>query len=261
MTLNIKIYIASTLFLFLTLLTWTNNYQSGCYMLLFGVIVLLIISHSFIELKMQERLCFKNCFFKQNSLFAKMLSSRLLVVLFYILFSIAMSLSALIVMIDLQKEIWFYIFTINLAIILFLYRWLDHLLQDSVNESYRKLLVREWSINISTLFFMLFTIYIYYYGYEPQFLVDTLKDSMINAANLVSSECIFIDTILKLHEESDALFWWVVVNGSQHIEYNPLKLAIWLIFLLFNSFALWGINRFIVQVVYILDQIFQKEKM
>jgi len=237
MILNIKIYIASILFLFLTLFVWADNYQFGCYMLLFGVIMLLIISHSFIELKIHERLCFKDCFFKDNSLFAKMLSSKVLVILFYILFSTAMSLSALIVVIDLQKEIWFYIFTINIVMILFSYRWLDHLLKDSVNESYRKLLVREWSINISTLFLMLFAIYIYYNGYEPQFLVDSLKDSMINAANSVSSECIYIDTILKLHKESDALFWWVVVNGSQHIEFRPLKLAIWLIFLLFNSLA------------------------
>lgn len=253
----LKVYIASLLLIYLILFSWISGYQMGCYMLFFPLLMLLIISHSFIELKMQERLCFKSCFFQEGSLLAKIVSSKVLVTLFSLVVSMIMTLSALIVAIDFPKELWIYILTLNMIMMLLLYRWFQYILRNSVTEHYRRLLAREWSANIATLFLISFAMYIYYSGYEPLYLDSRLEVSMINASNMILSECSLLETLLKLHKESDALFWWVVVHGSHYIEYELLKLAIWVLFLLLNSLALLGINRFIMQVIYLAESILQ----
>jgi len=168
-----------------------------------------------------------------------------------------MTLSTLIVAIDFEKELWIYILTLNMIVMLLLYQWFQYMLRNSITQEYRRLLAREWSLSVSILLLLCFTIYIYYNGYEPLYLDSRLEVSMINASNMMVSECSFLEMLLKLHKESDALFWWVVVNGSEYIEYKLLKIGIWILFLVINSLAILGINRFIMQVIYIVEKIFQ----
>lgn len=253
----LKVYIASLLLIYLILFSWIGGYQMGCYMLFFPLLMLVIMSHSFIELKMQERLCFKRCFFQEGSLLAKIASSTVLVTLFSLFISMIMTLSLVIIAIDFEKELWIYLLTFNMILMLLLYRWFQYILRNSVTEDYRRLLAREWSLDIATLFLLCFTMYIYYNGYEPLYLDSRLEVSMINASNMMHSECSFLEILLKLHKESDALFWWVVVHGSHSIEYGLLKLGIWVLFLLLNTLAILGINRFIMQVISITDRILQ----
>ena len=253
----LRIYVASLLLIYLILFSWINGYQMGCYILLFPLLMLLIITHSFVELKMQKRLCLKSCFFQEGSLLAKIVSSKVLVTLFSLFVSMVMTLSTLIVAIDFEKELWIYILTLNMIVMLLLYRWFQYMLRNSITQEYRRLLAREWSLSVATLLLLCFTIYIYYNGYEPLYLDSRLEVSMINASNMMVSECSFLEMLLKLHKESDALFWWVVVNGSEYIEYKLLKIGIWILFLVINSLAILGINRFIMQVIYIVEKIFQ----
>jgi len=58
---------------------------------------------------MQERNCFKECYFVSNSFFAKMLSSKFLVIVFYIFTSIIMTISSLYGTIEYSKKIWIYL--------------------------------------------------------------------------------------------------------------------------------------------------------
>jgi len=256
----IKTYIASILFIYLILFGWIGSYQINCTATLFLLVVLLIISYSFIELKMQERLCFRDCFLKDSSIFAKMLSSKWLVTIIYIIISIIMTISAVTSSIYIDSKIWLYIFTLHTIFVIMLLRGFDYLLYGSIKDSHRGLIAREWTINISSIVLISVTIYIYYNGYEPTYLESGLEESIINASNEVSSNCILMESILKIEREIDALFWWVITNSSEHIESSLLKLGAWLLFLLFNSLAILGINRFIVQVVYMIDIIFKEKR-
>jgi len=254
----IKIYIASVLFSFLIIFSWINSYEYNCIVLFFPIVIWSIISYSFIELKMQERLCFRDCFLRENSIFAKMLSSRWFVTFIYMVLAIMMTISALIASIDLDQKLWIYIFTLHILSVTILYKSFDYILYDSVNSSYRKLIAREWSINIMSIVLISVTIYSYYRGYEPDYLVDGLKESIINASNTISSKCEIVDSLLKIYKEIDAFFWWVITNSSRYIDDTPIKLGAWLLFFLFNSLAILGINRFIVQVIYMIDNIFER---
>jgi len=252
----IKIYIASALFSFLIISSWISSYMYNCIALFFPMIILSIISYSFIELKMQERFCFRDCFFRRGSIVAKILSSRWFVTSIYMLLTIVMTISALIASIDVDQKLWIYIFTLHILSATILYKSFDYILYSSINSSYRKLVAREWSIGIMSIVLISITTYSYYSGYEPDYLVAGLKESILNASNTLSSNCIVVDSLLKIHREIDAFFWWIITNSSQYIDNTPIKLGAWLLFFLFNSLAILGINRFIIEVIYIVDNIF-----
>jgi hypothetical protein len=169
-----------------------------------------------------------------------------------------MAISAIITSIEIDEKIWLYIFTLHIFLIIALQKIFDSLLYRSIKGSYRRLIAREWTIHITSILLIFVTLYIYYNGYEPAYMQSGLRESIVNASNSRFSNCLLIDSLLKIEREIDALFWWVIINSSKYIESSLLKLAVWLLFLLFNSLAILGINRFIVQVVYMIDKIFEE---
>ncbi len=255
----LKLILASILTIFLILLSWKSTYDYNCYMLIFPIMLLLIISHSFIELKMKERLCFKSCYFKENSLFARLLSSKIAVSIFYIIVSIMMSISALSGVIEYPKELWFYLLAHTLLII-FLYKYFFYIFKNSIRDSYRAILAREWAINIGAIFLIGVFIYISINGYEPKYLQNSLQETILVASNSIFSGCDIVNYILKFKIEVDSLFWWIVTQSSNGINNQLAQLGIWLGFLFINSLALLGVNRFIAQIIYLLDKLFQRRQ-
>ncbi len=253
-----KLFTASTLTIFLILLSWKSTYDYNCYMLIFPLMLLLIISHSFIEIKMKERLCFKSCYFQENSLFAKLLASKIAVSIFYILVSIMMSISALSGVIEYPKELWIYLFA-HIILMIILYRYFTYLFKDMIRDSYRSILAREWAINISAIFLIIIYIYISVNGYEPEYIRDSLQETISTASNSIFSSCPITSYILKFKMEVDSLFWWIITKSSNGIDNQLAQVGIWLGFLFINSLALLGINRFIAQIIYLLDKLFQRE--
>ncbi len=254
-----KLLFASILTIFLILFSWKSTYDYNCYMLVFPLMLLLIISHSFIELKMKERLCFKSCYFKANSLFAKLLSSKIAVSIFYVVVSIMMSISALSGVIEYPQKLWLYLL-IHTILIIFLYKYFYFIFKNTIRDSYRSILAREWAINIGAIFLIGVFIYISINGYEPTYLQSSLQETILVASNSISSGCSIVNYILKLKIEIDSLFWWIVTQSSNGINNQLAQLGIWLGFLFINSLALLGINRFMAQIIYLLDKLFQRRQ-
>jgi len=67
-----------------------------------------------------------------------------------------------------------------------------------------------------------------------------------------------LEHALKLQKESDSIFWWMVEKGSGIVSNKAIEISIWLSFLLINSLAILGVNRFILEIIYIIDKIFTK---
>jgi len=254
----LKLYTASILAIFLTLFSWKTGYSYGCYMLFFPLIMLFIISHSFIELKMQQRQCFKRCYFSNDSFFAKILASRVFVSIIYLVISMLMSITLLYGIIDYSRELWLYL-AIHILLVIFLYRAIYHLLKHTIKENYLPIFAKEWTINISSLLLILVFIYLSLYkGYVPAYLSDNLQQTISNASNNMNSDCYISNIILKLKIEIDSLFWWMVSQNAEHFNDQRIKVGIWILFIFINSLALLGLNRFIVQVIYLLDRLFKK---
>ncbi len=206
---------------------------------------------------MQTRVCFRDCFFKRSSLFAKILSSRVLVTVFYLILSLLMTVSALAVAIELPLVFWLYLLVGHTALIVVIYRYFDHIFINTIQDSYRGLIAREWTVNIAALLLILLVLYLSYEGFTPEYLSSGLGETVRNASNSISSDCTVISVVLKIHKEIDATFWWIMVNGDEHIGSQSLKAGSWFVFLFFNSMAILGINRFVAQIIYMIDKIFQ----
>ena len=206
----VKLFIASLSSIFIILFSWNNFYKIGCFSLLFPLLVLIVISFSYIDKKMNERICFKNCYFKENSKFSKILSSRSFVSFVYFILSIVLTLSIMYGAIGFVTLLWWYL-VIHIILVIFIYRNVIKLLQNTIQASYLDIFAREWTITLSSILLFLVYIYVFTSGYEPEYLGETLSITMQNASNSVSSECFYIDYILRIKMEIDSTFWWITV--------------------------------------------------
>lgn len=228
-------------------------------MLFFPILILLVISYSFIQLKIQERICFKRCYFNDKSFIAKILSSRLMVTIFYIFISIVMSVSVMYGVIDYTTELWLYLAG-HILFVIFIYRYIAYLLRNIIKDQYLMIFAREWTINLTTLLLIVvFILLTVYEGYMPDYLSDNLKETISNASNTLNSHCQLTTYILKVKIEIDSLFWWVVSQNAEQFNNQAIKVSIWLGFIFINSLALLGLNRFIVQTVCFIDKIFMHD--
>lgn len=259
-SLNIKLVVGSILSIFLIFLLWESTYKYSCLSLIFPIIILLVISTSFISKKMQERICHKNCYINNSSILAKFLTSRIMVTIFYIIVSIFMAITIMQNILEFTSQLWTY-FLIHIFLVIYLYKFFLRMLKNTINESFLKIYVREITINMSSL--ILFLVYVFIiikFGYLPEYMDDTLELTLQNATNSVKSDCIYIDYILRIKTEIDASFWFMLNQGTEILKEKYFVAMVWLTFIFINGFALLGINRFIVQTVYFLDDFLNKQK-
>ncbi len=256
---SIRLIVASSVLVILLLGIWVNSYTYGCFMLVFPMFFLVVIAHSFIEIKMHERICFKNCYFKSSSFLARVFSSRGLVIVFYTFMSIIMTFYALYGVIEYSQFLWIYL-VLHIVFSVMIYKYLTNIFSSMIKGNYKKIFAREWAINIMAAVFIVVFVYTSFYGYEPAYLRNGLSETMTIASHSISSSCEFLNYVLKLQKEIDSVYWWIVHSSSENMENATLKFIMWIIFLLMNSLAILGVNRFIMQIIYLLDKKIFKEK-
>jgi len=249
-----KLFISSYITVFLIFNIWAIGYSYYCIVIIVPIIFFIVIGFSFIEIQLQKRECFKNCYFISNSFIAKLLSSKVLTIIFYISASVIMSISALYSLIDLKVS-WIYIF-IYIGIILFVYKFLLFLFSKVFKVKYLNIFSRELTINITSLMMIFIYIYVTIYSFEPFYIRDSFEDTLRVASNSIHSNCTIINSILKLQKEIDSIYWWLIHQGTININDSIYKIAIWIIFLFINSFSILGLNRFMAQIIYLLDKLF-----
>jgi len=254
-----KLLLGTVLAIFLIFFNWKASYPHYCLSLLFPLVVLVIISYGYIELKMEERNCFKQCYFKSNSFFAKLLSGRFFVTLFYLLASLAMTASIFSSAIDYSVWLWLYLL-LHSALSLFLFTYLDQVFGTMLQKRYQSIFAREWTIRLMGVPLIAVFLSLSLNSYEPAYLSDSLQETISNASRSISSDCDIINRILKLGKTIDSSFWWVIHESTEQTSRPVIKAGIWVAFLLYNSLALLGINRLIIQIIYLLRKAFSKSE-
>ena len=253
--LMIRLFIGSAFVLFLTIFFWRQTYSHSCFSLIFFLIILGVISLSFISIKMQERNCFKNCYFKESSIFSKMLSSRVLVTVFYLIISILMSISIVHALVSFSMDILIYLL-LHVVLVILIFSYLNRLLIHTVKSKYLYILSREITITISSIFLFAVYLYLSLYAYEPVYLQESLTKTIKSASNIMGSDCYYLDYVLRLKSELDGWMWWMITKSSSTIQNGFVNVIVWIVFMIVNAFAIVGINRFIVQIVYMLNEMF-----
>ncbi len=251
----IKLFLGTILSVFLLFFTWKASYSYHCISLIFPLIMLFVISRGYIELKMEERSCFKKCYFKENTFFSRILTSRFFVTIFYLLLSIVMTISTFLISIDFSILLWSY-FIVHILLSVLLFRYLNHLFKNTFHDKYQLIFAREWTIRIMTVLLIVVFIYISLNEYTPVYLSHSLSETVNNATNAISSSCDVINVILKFGKTVDSSFWWVVYESTEQVNNTLIKTGIWFAFLFYNSLALLGINRLMLQIIYMLNNLF-----
>jgi len=189
-----------------------------------------------------------------------MLTSRILVTIIYIILSVMMSISVVYGVIEYSITVWLYII-FHIVISILIFAMLNKILKNTINEKFLFIFNRELTINISAFIFFIAYFYITINEPEPEYLIEgkSLKETITIASNSISSECYYIEVVLRFKREVDSSFWWFVKNGTMNEKNDQLRALIWMAFMIINAFAIVGINRFIVQIIYLLNLLF-KEK-
>lgn len=258
--LTLKLFLGTTFSIFLLFFTWKVSYSDHCFSLIFPIIMLIIIGYGHIELKMEERSCFKKCYFKDATIFARILSSRLLVTIFYILISIAMTISTFMISLDITMFLWLY-FILHILLSLFLFRYLNYKFKNIFQQEYQSLFAREWTIRLMAFILIIVFIYISLNGYTPAYLSNSLTQTVNQARDSIFSNCNVINVTLKYGKTIDSTFWWIVSESTEQVHNNLIKTVTWFVFLIYNSLALMGINRLIIQIIYMLNNIFNNKRL
>lgn len=254
-----ELLVGTILSFFLIFFIWKSSFSYHCLSLVLPFIMLIVVSYGYIELKMEERHCIKKCYFKNNTFFAKVLSSRLFISIFYVIVSIVMSISTFVVSLGFSTFLWWYL-VVHILVSILVFKSLNYLFRNTFQERYQALFAREWSIKIMAFLLIGVFIYISLNSYTPEYLSHSLKETVNNAIKSVSSNCEYIALILKFGKLIDSSFWWILSESTEQINNMAMKAGIWLAFLFYNSLALLGINRLILQIIYILNKKFDNKK-
>ena len=99
--------------------------------------------------------------------------------------------------------------------------------------------------------------FIFINSYEPEYLKETLEETLSVATNSISSNCMYIDTILRIKIEIDAQLWFYMTSLDNELGNKNLKIISWVIFIIFNTMSILGLNRLIIQIIYIANKNFK----
>jgi hypothetical protein len=253
-----KLIIGTLLVVFLVIMIWKVLYVQNSYSLVIPFLVLITISYSFIEIKIYERSCFISCYFNEKTLLATILTGRIFLILLFVIFSIMMTISLMYSLIDYEMKMWIYLI-VQIVFMVILYKFFLRKFSKIIKEHFLEIFVRELIIKISHIFLLGFTIYLIMNGFEPDYLTHDLQSSISNATNSISSKSEITEYIFRLKREIDAIFWWSIVNSTEKMQEGAYKTLIWSSFIIINCLAILGINRFIGQIIYLLNKLF-KEK-
>jgi beta-xylosidase len=98
---------------------------------------------------------------------------------------------------------------------------------------------------------------IQYYSLIPDYLEPSLTETLNKATARYFSECQIVHYLLQMGAQKDAFSWWLMVTGTDWISDQSAKVMMWILFLLSGGLAIWGYNRYLIEIA---DLLIHKEK-
>lgn len=250
---NLKKYLITISFTFFILFAWRMTYSLDCSSLLLPLIYALVISYSFIEIRMREKECFKNCFIKENTIWASIVISPYFTSIFYIVLSLFYTFTFMYSILS-YGMIFYGVIFIYIIIAHYIYKYIMSISANIINERQKRIFSREITIKISSIIlFISYSLY-FMYEYEPLYLKDTIEATLLEATKSVGSNCTFIDYIVRFQVEIDATILYITKMASSTVNTNDMNNMIWIFFITMNAMSILGLNRFIIQIIYMIDK-------
>ena len=242
------VYILTLFFLY--------TYANTCLSFLPFLIVLLILSWSLIEFKLQQRKCISSCLFTKNSLLYRFFTSPYLLTLFLTSYSIVLTTTVFLELLFFTKVIWIYL-VFHTVFMVYLYNKLLNTLKPSVTPQMLKLVAREFSIKIGSLMlFILFSV-VLYYSDTPEYIASSITQTQLNIAHsTIGSSCTIVDTLIQVKLYLYTNSYWALSNITGTLQNEYVKYILWVLFIITNSLSALGLSRVIAQIIYMIDKYF-----
>lgn len=240
-----------TVFIVIFFEVWKVSYSLICPVsLIVPLFILIIIGASFYGIKLQQRECFRECFFEKKSFISRILSNKLFIIIIYTFVAIALTISTIYLMLQYTHEMTKYL----IAYIIFLYsfyRIVTGFIKGIVRDKFLLLFAKEITGKITSLFAVAGYLYISINQTLPRYLSENFLETIRNASNTVGSECILIDYILRLQIKIDSALLWIVNEVTNQMHDHVVAGSVWAVLILINSLAIIGINKLILEVIYL----------
>ncbi len=123
---------------------WRWTYDKSCFSLVFVLLILGIVTYSYVSLKMHQRKCFADCYVNKKSCLFTMLNSPIMVSCFYFIFSIFTSISIAYSVLDYNWMMWGLVF-LTIVVCVAVFGVFEKMLKGIIKEDYLMLMSREVS--------------------------------------------------------------------------------------------------------------------
>ncbi len=240
-----------TIIIVLVFEVWKVTYKLVCPIsLIIPLLVLMVLGISFYGIKIQQRECFRECFFEKKSLISRIMANKLFIIILYTFFAIVMSLSTIYLMLQYTHEITKYLIVYIIFLYSF-YRIIIRILHGTARDKFLLLFAKEITMKITSFFAIVGYAYILLKQTLPQYLSTDYLETVRNASSTVESKCLVIDFILRAQIEIDSSMFWIVNNVSSQIHNHILVASLWFMLVIINSIGIISINKIILEIMYL----------
>ncbi len=240
----------AAIFLALALLwVWQATYARTCLGLIPALGLILVLSQSLRSSLLRRRICLAQCWFQSDSLPARILRGRWLATLRA--FWIALFAGGFLL---LQFPLWSP--AMQLALVgdsLLLLLWIvffRNLAKHWFHAESRTLLIQSWAAWSNSLMMTGASLVLQLYSPIPTYLRASLRATLEIAGQQVAANCSMLDLLIRIYAQKEALFWWLMVQGSAQLPLPLARWSAWLLFLLSGTLVFWAYSRFLVQMIF-----------
>ncbi len=183
-----KIIIDTSVIVGVLLGLWRLTYDKSCFSLVFVLLILGIVTYSYVSLKMHQRKCFADCYVNKKSCLFTMLKSPIIVSCFYFIFSIFTSISIAYSVLDYNWMMWGLVFC-TIVVCTAVFGVFEKMLKNTIKEDYLMLMSREASSLVGIFFFVGLSCSVIYTNNMPGYLKLGLIDTIKAASDSIYSSC------------------------------------------------------------------------
>ncbi|GAA8232665.1 hypothetical protein BTM205_04970 [Helicobacter pylori] len=237
---------------------WRWTYDKSCFSLVFVLLILGIVTYSYVSLKMHQRECFANCYVNKKSCLFTMLKSPIIVSCFYFIFSIFTSISIAYSVLDYNWMMWGLVF-LTIVVCVAVFGVFEKMLKNTIKEDYLMLMSREASSLVGIFFFAGLSCSVIYTNNMPGYLKLGLIDTIKAASDSIYSSCDYTDYFLKAKKMLEGFAWWGMLKADSMGMNKGFMVAGWVVFIIYNALSGIAISRLISQIIYCLSKYFRGE--
>ncbi|GAA8467841.1 hypothetical protein HpBT249_04250 [Helicobacter pylori] len=250
-----KIILGTSVIVGVLLGLWRWTYDKSCFSLVFVLLILGIVTYSYVSLKMHQRECFANCYVNKKSCLFTMLKSPIIVSCFYFIFSIFTSISIAYSVLDYNWMMWGLVF-LTIVVCVAVFGMFEKMLKNTIKEDYLMLMSREASSLVGIFFFAGLSCFVIYTNNIPDYLKPALIDTIKAASDSAYSNCDYTSYVLEFKKMLEEVTWWGMHKAESLGLNKGFMVAGWVAFIIYNALSGIAISRLSAQIIYCLSKMY-----